>query len=170
MISRTRDSGSVSGGGTKPGAKSGSGRKLLRAGGATVSAFVTERRSVDAPLANAGPDMAALRLWLAKGLDEIVQCSTHLLAGERKDPELVNAAAFNYLMLVGTVIGGWQLARGALVASERLESESTDTVFLKTQVLMARFYADHVLPRALAHGAAVRAPTATVMALTADQF
>jgi hypothetical protein len=146
------------------------GRKLLRDGGATVSAFVSEMRSVDAPLANAGPDLAPVRLWLAKGLDEIVQCSTHVLAGERKDPELVSAAAFNYLMLVGTVIGGWQLARGALVASAKLETESTDTVFLKTQVLMARFYAEHVLPRALAYGTAVRAPTATVMALTADQF
>jgi acyl-CoA dehydrogenase len=146
------------------------GRKLLRDGGATVSAFVSEMRSVDAPLANAGSDLAPVRLWLAKGLDEIVQCSTHVLAGERKDPELVSAAAFNYLMLVGTVIGGWQLARGALVASTKLETESTDTVFLKTQVLMARFYAEHVLPRALAYGTAVRAPTATVMALTADQF
>ncbi|HET9695015.1 MAG TPA: acyl-CoA dehydrogenase family protein, partial [Steroidobacteraceae bacterium] len=64
------------------------GRKLLRDGGQTVSAFVSEMRVQDAPLANAGEDMASVRLWLAKGLDEIVQCSTHLLTGERKDPEL----------------------------------------------------------------------------------
>ena len=99
------------------------GRKLLRDGGATVSAFVSEMRSVDAPLANAGEDMAAVRLWLAKGLDELVQCSTHLLTGERKDPELLGSAAFNYLMLMGTVIGGWQLARGALAAMRKLETD-----------------------------------------------
>ncbi len=34
------------------------GRKLLRDGGATVSAFVTDMRAVDAPLANAGEDLA----------------------------------------------------------------------------------------------------------------
>lgn len=146
------------------------GRKLLRDGGATVSAFVSEMRGVDAPLANAGEDMAAVRLWLAKGLDEVVQCSTHLLTGERKDPELLSSAAFNYLMLVGTVIGGWQLARGALAAMKKLESDSTDAVFLKTQVLMARFYAEHVMPRALAYGTAVRAGSSTIMALAADQF
>src|SRR5512137_3108421 len=130
------------------------GRKLLRDGGATVSAFVSEMRAVDAPLANAGEDMASVRLWLARGLDEIVHCSTHLLNGERKDPELPGSAAFNYLMLVGTVIGGWQLARGALAATRKLETDSADTAFLKTQVLLARFYAEHVMPRAVAYGAA----------------
>ena len=146
------------------------GRKLLRDGGATVSAFVSEMRMQDAPLANAGEDMAPVRLWLAKALDELVLCSTHLLTGERKDPELVSSAAFNYLMLIGTVIGGWQLARGALAAMKKLETGSTDTVFLKTQVLMARFYAEHVMPRALAYGAAVRAGSSNIMALTAEQF
>ena len=114
-------------------------------------------RSVDAPLANAGEDLASVRLWLAQGLDELVLCSSHLLAGERKDPELASSAAFNYLMLMGTVIGGWQLARGALTATAALESDATDPVFLRTQVLMARFYAEHVMPRALAYGVAVRA-------------
>jgi len=146
------------------------GRKLLRDGGSTVSAFVSEMRAVDAPLANAGEDMASVRLWLAKSLDELVQCSSHLLAGERKDPELVGSAAFNYLMLMGTVIGGWQLARGALVAIRQLETDATDPVFLRTQVLMAKFYAEHVLPRALAYGVAVRAGSSSIMALTADQY
>ena len=146
------------------------GRKLLRDGGTTVSAFVTDMRGVDAPLANAGEELAAVRLWLARGLDELVLCSTHLLTGERKDPELAGAAAFNYLMLVGTVIGGWQLARGALAAMSRLEGGSTDTAFLGAQVLLARFYAEHVMPRVVAYGAAVRAGSALVMALPADQF
>jgi len=146
------------------------GRKLLRDGGATVSAFVSEMRAQDAPLANAGEDMASVRLWLAKGLDEIVLCSTHLLTNERKDPELVGAAAFNYLMLFGTVLGGWQLARGALAAIRALETETADAVFLRTQVILAKFYAEHVMPRVLAYGTAARASTGTLMALTAEQF
>jgi alkylation response protein AidB-like acyl-CoA dehydrogenase len=146
------------------------GRKLMRDGGATVSAFVTDMRAVDAPLANAGEELSAVRLWLARGLDELVQCSTHLLTGERKDPELPNAAAFNYLMLMGTVLGGWQLARGALAAQRALESGSTDAAFHKSQVVLARFYAEHVLPRALAYGVAVRASTAPLMALAAEEF
>ena len=48
---------------------------------------------------------------------------------------------------------------------------SADTFrMLRTQVLMARFYAEHVLPRVLAYGVAVRAGSSSIMALTADQF
>jgi alkylation response protein AidB-like acyl-CoA dehydrogenase len=146
------------------------GRKLMRDGGATVSAFVSEMREQDAPLANAGEEFAAVRQALARGLDEVVLCSTYLLTGEKKDPELVSAAAFNYLMLLGTVIGGWQLARGALAAAAQTGTPGSDRVFLDTQVLLAKFYAEQVMPRAFAHGAAVRAGSGAIMALSAENF
>jgi acyl-CoA dehydrogenase len=145
------------------------GRKLLRDGGATVSAFISDMRAVDAPLANAGEELANVRQALARGLDELVQSSTLLLAGERRDPELVSAAAFDYMMLIGTVIGGWQLARGALVALEQIAAGG-DKAFLQAQVVMAQFYAEHVLPRCAAHAAAVRAGSGSTMALAADHF
>jgi alkylation response protein AidB-like acyl-CoA dehydrogenase len=146
------------------------GRKLLRDGGATLSAFVSEMRALDAPLANAGDDFAAMRQSFARGLDEVVLCSTFLMGGEKRDPELVGAAAFNYLMLLGTVIGGWQLARGALAAATQIGTPGSDRVFLDTQVLLAKFYAEQVMPRALAHGSAVRAGSAAIMALSAENF
>ena len=145
------------------------GRKLLRDGGATVAAFVTDMRSVDAPLANVGEEFAVLRKALSRALDELVQCSTYLLTAERKDPELAGAAAFDYMMLIGTVIGGWQHARGALVALEQLAAGG-DKAFLDTQVVMAKFYAEHVLPRCTAYAAAVQAGSASKMALAAENF
>jgi hypothetical protein len=145
------------------------GRKLLRDGGATISAFVSEMRSVDAPLANAGEDLAVVRAALSRALDELVQSSTYLITSEKRDPELVSAAAFDYMMLIGTAIGGWQLARGALAALAQMAA-SSDKAFLQSQVVMARFYAEHVLPRCTAHAAAVRAGSASTMALAADHF
>jgi acyl-CoA dehydrogenase len=147
------------------------GRKVLRDGGATVAAFVSEMRSVDAPLANAGDAFATVRAALARGLDEVVQASTFVLTGSKRDPELAGAAAMNYLMLLGSVIGGWQMARGALAANAVLESGRVeDKAFLQTQVVLAQFHAEHVMPRALAYGAALRAGSATLMALTPEQF
>jgi acyl-CoA dehydrogenase len=145
------------------------GRKLLRDGGATVSAFVSDMRAVDAPLANAGDGLAVVRSALARGLDELVQSSTYILTAEKKDPELVSAVAFNYLMLIGTVIGGWQLARGALVALEQLAAGG-DKAFLEAQVVMARFYAEQVLPRCTGYAAAIRAGSGSTMALSAENF
>ena len=145
------------------------GRKLLRDGGATVSAFVSEMREIDAPLANAGDDLAVVRQALARGLDELVQCSTFILTGEKRDPELPSAVAFNYLMLIGTVVGGWQLARGALVAQEQLAAGG-DWAFLDAQIVMAKFYAEQILPRCAAYGPAIRAGSGSVMALSAENF
>jgi hypothetical protein len=73
------------------------------------------------------------------------------------------------MMLMGTAIGGWQLARGALVAAEQLAAGG-DRGFLETQVVTAKFYAEHVLPRCTAHAAAVRAGSSSTMALAAEQF
>jgi alkylation response protein AidB-like acyl-CoA dehydrogenase len=145
------------------------GRKVLRDGGATVSAFVTDMRSVDAPLANAGDELAVVRSALSRALDELVQSSTALITAEKKDPEFAGAAAFDYMMLVGTTIGGWLLARGALAALEQMAA-SSDKAFLQSQVVMARFYAEHVLPRCTAHAAAVRAGSASTMELAAEAF
>jgi len=145
-------------------------RKVLRDGGATISAFVSDMRSVDADLANAGPDMEAVRKALTRGLDEIVQCSTYILTNFKRDADLISSVAFNYLMLVGTVIGGWQLARGALAARSQLAAGDGDTAFLERQVVLARFYAEQVMPRNAAYGESVRAGTGSMMALAADNF
>jgi alkylation response protein AidB-like acyl-CoA dehydrogenase len=145
------------------------GRKLLRDGGATVAEFVSDMRAVDAPLANAGERLASVRKALARALDELVEASSTILSGDKRDPELASGVAYDYLMLAGTAIGGWQLARGALAALEQLEG-STDKGFLETQLVLAQFYAEHLLPRCTAHAAAVRAGSGSLMALAAEQF
>ncbi len=145
------------------------GRKLLRDGGATVSEFVSEMRSLDSALANAGDELASVRQSLARGLDELVQCSTYILTNAKRDPELPGSVAFDYMMLTGYVIGGWQLARGALVAIGQLGSGG-DKAFLDAQLVMAKFYSENVMPRIHAHGAAVRVGSAAVMALPAEHF
>ncbi len=146
------------------------GRKVLRDGGATISAFVSEMRAVDADLANAGEGLAVVRKSLTRGLDEIVQCSTYIMTHFKRDADLVSSVAFNYLMLVGTVIGGWQLARGALVAAGQLVAGGGDTAFLEKQLVLAKFYAEQVMPRNAAYAEAVRAGTGSMMTLAAENF
>ena len=76
------------------------------------------------------------------------------------------------LMLLGTVAGGWQLARGALIASERLAAGVTgpDRSFFQAKLVTARFYAEQFLPQATAHLRAIEAGPDTLLALTDDQF
>jgi hypothetical protein len=68
------------------------------------------------------------------------------------------------------LIGGWQLARGALVAFDKLNAGAEDKPFLQAQIVLAQFYAEHVLPRCTAYAAAVQAGSASKMALAAENF
>ena len=53
-------------------------------------------------------------------------------------------------------IGGFMLARGALVASERAEAGDSD-LYWRTKIGLARLYGDHVLAQAPGLAAAVTA-------------
>ena len=55
-----------------------------------------------------------------------------------------------YLTLLGTVSGGWLMARAALAAEGRRAADGEDTAFLAAKLTTARFYAEHFL--ALAPG------------------
>ena len=78
---------------------------------------------------------------LADALDFVV--STYYA-----DMRRVSVGAVPLLELFGVVAGGWQMARAALAARRRLESNDGDAAFLTAKLLTARFYVDHVLCRA----------------------
>jgi hypothetical protein len=52
------------------------------------------------------------------------------------------------LKLMGITLGGWMLARSAQVAAKQLAAKGGDTDFLRSKVITARFFADHILAQA----------------------
>jgi len=137
------------------------GRKILREKGETLHELV----------ADMGTTLEALHV--AGGLDEIAAGLAENLAalrlamdwvlgegGER--PGEVLAGAVPFLMLLGTVCGGWQLARAALAAQRRLQGgaaegggEGSDPTYLQGVVELVRFYFATFGPQAAAHAATV---------------
>lgn len=107
---------------------------------------------------------------LDRGADVLQQAAERLLEGSGDDPHLAGAASYAMVMLTGTVAGGWQMARAALAARRRLEQGAGGSDFYRAKIVTARFYAEHILPRAGAYGDAVFAGSDTIMALDEDQF
>ena len=66
------------------------------------------------------------------------------------NPAAVAAGSVYYLKLMGIVCGGWMMARSAQVAARMMEAGEGDAAFLRGKLLTARFYADHILPQAMA--------------------
>jgi alkylation response protein AidB-like acyl-CoA dehydrogenase len=131
------------------------GRKIVRDQGMAMHAVLDEMRRFDAELKAKGsdPSLVSVRNGLASGVDALSSAVEHILAKYSVDPRKVMVGAVPFLRLFGIVAGGWQLGRGALVATDRLAEGKGDRAFYAGKIASARFFADHVLAAApgLAH-------------------
>jgi hypothetical protein len=74
-----------------------------------------------------------------------------------------------YLLLSGTVVAGWQMAR-ALIAAEDLLAEGIDPDFMRAKIVTARFYGDHILNKAGALRDSIVDGAEAVTALALEAF
>jgi alkylation response protein AidB-like acyl-CoA dehydrogenase len=145
------------------------GRKTVRDGGRTAMAVVGRVRETVEALPKDG-DLGAIRSKLAEGADALEAAVAWFVAHGKGDPRATYAGSVPYLMLCGTVLAGWQMARAALAATEQLAKGGEDADFLKAKIGTARFYADHVLSRAAGHKAAIVDGAAGTLALEEAMF
>jgi butyryl-CoA dehydrogenase len=100
------------------------GRKTVRDGGRTMQGVLASVRETVAALPADGGDLAAIRTRLAEGADALGEVVEHLVAQGKGDARAVYAGSVPYLMLCGTVLAGWQLARAALAARRLLDDQT----------------------------------------------
>src|SRR4029077_12693531 len=125
------------------------GRKLLRDRGEAARELIEEMRSLDPALApRTGDDIAAIRRFLATGLDALATATQALVEDGGSDLPRALAGSAPYLKLMGTVTGGWVLGKSALAAADRLTARTSDAGFHEAKLVTARFYAEHVLATA----------------------
>jgi hypothetical protein len=86
------------------------------------------------------------------------------------DIKAVYAGAVPFLMLMGIVSGGWQMARAALMAQQQIADGVEDPAFYEAKIMTARFYADHVMPKATALRESLVKGAVGVLALGEEQF
>jgi len=147
------------------------GRKIAREGGATAKEVIKAMREVEAELGKApGEDLAATREAFSAALTAAEECVSWMVITYGNDIRAAHAGAVPFLKLMGIVCGGWQLARSALVAQQRLSEGKGDKSFYEAKIKTARFYADHLLTQAPALRNTVVHGAAAVMALAEEQF
>jgi alkylation response protein AidB-like acyl-CoA dehydrogenase len=147
------------------------GRKTVRDGGAVARAILAQVRATEQQLLEAkGGDLAAIRRQLVEGSAALEQVVDYVVANVKSDIKGVFAGSVPYLKLAGIVLGGWQMARAALIAQDKLNAGEGDASFYRAKIATARFFADHILSQAagLRHAIVEGAPG--VLALELDQF
>ncbi len=146
------------------------GRKTLRDTGRAQAELLAEMRADVEALTEAGPELDEVHAALVQGLDAHEQAVKYLLGQFQADPDLPGSVAFNMLMLMGTVAGGWQMGRTALRARQALDQGEDSDGFYQTKLATARFYARHIMPRAQAYLGAALAGSEDVMSLSEADF
>ena len=130
-------------------------RKLGRDNGAAMEAVQTEIRSLATLLQrDADSRLAAIGECLVGALADHVSATQRLLAILPEDRFAALGGSFDYMMQTGYLFGGWQLARGAQVAT-KIAAAGDRVTFCERKVATALFYMERLLPRARAHAGAI---------------
>jgi len=146
------------------------GRKTARDGGAVARAIAAQIEATEEELA-ARDSMAcktmARRLGAARAA--FLDAVAFVAGGTRSQPNAVFAGSVPYLMLAGTTIAGWQMAR-ALIVAEDAVAAGTDVPFMQAKITTARFYGDHILNKAAVLRDSIVEGADAVTALALESF
>ena len=124
------------------------GRKTLRDGGAVAQSLLREIDETVAALKSQNESaLQSIATQLEAGRRALAGVVEFVVEQGKSDPNAVFAGSVPYLGLAGLVLGGWQMARAALIAQAK---RAQDPSFYGAKVLTAQFFAEHLLPHAAA--------------------
>ena len=146
------------------------GRKTGRDGGAVARAIAGQVEATEGELRTRGSaDSLAMARRLTAARRAFLDAVDFVTKQGKASPNAVYAGSVPYLMLTGTLMAGWQMARALLVAETRL-AEGVDVAFMQAKITTARFYGDHILNKAPALRDSIVEGAESVTALALESF
>ncbi|MCY4165180.1 MAG: acyl-CoA dehydrogenase [Gammaproteobacteria bacterium] len=141
------------------------GRKIIRDQGAALRELLSDmRETLDQMGALAGEDQVVAAA-LEEGIEQAASVVEWFFAELGAQQDLPGAAAFNLMMMLGYLCGGWLHARAALAVAGGGDARAAEA-----RRVCARFYAEHFMPQVGALARRIRSGAASTMALSAEQF
>ena len=141
------------------------GRKLGVRDGASFLEFQAEMRSIIGELTAAGGDFDSIRTGLDTHLAALEKATVWMLRTAPADPNAALSGSAPYLRMWGLCLGAWLLAKSALAAAATGDAE-----LAQSQLVLARFYAEQLLPAASGLLGAATAGSRDLFALDADEL
>ena len=147
-------------------------RKTIRDNGAAVTSLFDEIDQ-DMTALKTHPDAAISAA--AKSVieaNETARTATASIIGSANSPRRPAAAASNYLMLLGTLTGGWLMARSGAAASNAIANGETGTTgnddFMAVKITTMQIYITHHLPKLFALARTIADGDAPILAMQPD--
>jgi hypothetical protein len=114
--------------------------------------------------------LAAIGAALEKAIGALAETSQFIGMTAMGDLRKAVACSVPYLKLWGITAGGWQMARAALAAAQKIAAGDADADFLRAKIATAKFYATHVLTQSAHLKRQIIDGSGDVMALSEAQF
>ncbi len=147
------------------------GRKLLRDMGATAKRVGATMEAVAQECAaHKNPSVKQIGEALGEALTTLDEVSQWIGTSAMGDLHAAFACSVPYLRLWGSIAGGWQMARAALIAAAKIEAGDRDAEFYKAKLATAKFYASHVLSQGTWYKRQIVDGSSDVMALSEAQL
>jgi hypothetical protein len=146
------------------------GRKLSLEGGEVVRRFLTEVHETAAACERGNDAILAIGKELSRAAKSADSATAWLHERLRTSPNEALPGASPYLRMMGLIAGAHYLARGALVAAQRLVKGDDDKTFLNTRIAVAQFFAEQILPQAEAQLGPITRGAGGAFALSAEEI
>ena len=127
------------------------GRKMASEKGATLKAVLGEIEGTIGQLAAVGAEFASIKAGLELSVKSAKEAAEYILANFAENTKKSAAGSVPFLMLMGITLGGWLLAKSALIAKAKLAEGDSDADFYTAKITTTRFFAEHIAPRTLAY-------------------
>ena len=134
-------------------------RKIHRDKGQTYKELLSMMQTVEDELSGI-PELQSIYRHYAQGIERLEQALADLLTLDINEKLSI---AVPFLMLSGYTAGAWMMARSALVAYKKLQSNSGNANFLKNKVQTAEFYMHGILAKGIYYSALIQSSAPSIV-------
>ena len=110
-----------------------------------------------------------LKSELNQAIKKARSVSEFILDNIQKDPNIAGSSSYNFLMMMGYLVGGWIASRNITAAKNSLK-ETDDIEFYNAKIISSTFYIEQFLPLVSSFGSAVFHGSESMMSMPDEQF
>lgn len=122
------------------------GRKVIRDKGQVAKAMIQQIREFGDHF-ESHQEFASMSKQLNLAVEAAEAATQWIVDQGKAGIAQASAVSYDYLKLMGVTLGGWQMARAAHAANQKLIDGAGDKAFYEAKIKTARFYCERLLPQ-----------------------
>lgn len=144
-------------------------RKVIRDQGKELRRLIAEISTEIKALDSNEQRLQLIKEYMIHSIAMIEKSLDYILQEHPKDPFLAGSVSYNFLMMMGTFMGGWVASRSAALAIMNLKN-TEDSEFYEAKLVSSTFFIEQCLPLVDSYSKSLMSGSVSTMTLTEDQF